>query len=741
MAGKDVARTSQADCSGHILLKGQKIPILPLETSPCTVACPLGTNVKSYVSLIAAGRFAEALDVVRETNPFAGICGRVCPHPCEPACRRSDIDEPVAIAALKRFLADYELQRGVIPQFRRRASRPETVAVIGAGPAGLTCASDCARAGFCVTVFEALPVAGGMLANGIPAYRLPRDILNVEINAILALGIEMQYNTRVGDQISLDEIIDRYDAVCIAAGAQKPALMGVAGEREVTRGIVNWVDLLREAASGTAGKPGTRVCVVGGGNTAVDSARTALRLGAEKVVILYRRGREHMPAFAEEINDAVDEGVEIHDLCAPVRLIHRNGRLTGIECTRTKPGESDAGGRPRPVPVDNSNFVVPCDACIPAVGQVLDESFLSGKKPSLLMRNRLLGVDSATMATGLDRVFACGDAVSGASSVIEAIAGGHRAALSIRLRLDNLPLSETSIELQADEQTVPAGDIPGNRRVEYGRLDAAGRRRNFEEVNQPYTEPQARQEARRCLRCGPCLECTLCVGVCEKKQAVIEPGNSTAVSRITKRPRLVRINAGLHAEAYEMKNLPADMGGEAVTLYPFIAEVDPYFCRGCGACEETCGFHAIRVVYTKEGAWTASVDASMCRGCGTCLSVCPAQAIDQGYFTYEAVGEQAAACRGANGAGKVRFACYWKSKDGEKQTVPEEQVTLMCSGRLGAGDILGELEKGAGEVSVIGCGRDTCRYGFGREVADGNFSRLRLVMDLLGIDSGRFRVT
>jgi NADPH-dependent glutamate synthase beta subunit-like oxidoreductase len=262
-----------------IQIKGQRpLHVEPIDPSPCSVECPLGTNVKAYVSLIAAGRFLEALEVVRQTNPFPGICGRVCPHTCEDQCRGKEFGGPLSIAALKRFVADYELRRGAMPRYSRVCPKREKVAVIGSGPAGLTCAADLARGGYRVTVFEALPIAGGMMAVAIPAYRLPRDILAVEIAAIEALGVRIHLSTRVGDRPAFDELTREFKAVFIATGAQRLLRLGLPGEDDVQRGVVNWQCLLRGVALGRGEKPGDRVVVVGGGNTAVDSARVALRL-------------------------------------------------------------------------------------------------------------------------------------------------------------------------------------------------------------------------------------------------------------------------------------------------------------------------------------------------------------------------------------------------------------------------------------------------------------------------------
>ena len=316
----------------HIQTKERKqLHLSPIPPSPCTVECPLDTNVKAYVSLIAAGKFEQALDVVRRTNPFPGICGRVCPHPCESMCRRKEIDDPVSIAALKRFLADYELRRGAIPKLVKTGNERGRVAVVGAGPAGLTCGADLARLGYDVKVFEALSIPGGMMVAGIPAYRLPREIVRVEIEAIEALGVKIVLNTRIGDKLTVTNLVKDYDAVFIAPGAQASRSLAIPGTEKITEGMIDWVAFLREAALGAGKYPGSSVVVVGGGNTAVDSARTALRLGAKQVRILYRRSRREMPAFEDEIIDAEEEGIRIEYLSAPKRLVHEHGRRTSAE--------------------------------------------------------------------------------------------------------------------------------------------------------------------------------------------------------------------------------------------------------------------------------------------------------------------------------------------------------------------------------------------------------------------------
>ncbi|MCK5570028.1 MAG: FAD-dependent oxidoreductase, partial [Spirochaetes bacterium] len=420
---------------------------MPARRSPCTVECPLETNVKAYVSLIAAGKFDEALAVVRLTNPFPGICGRVCPHVCEDQCIRGEIDEPISIAELKRFLTDYELKRGIIPRYNGPREKHGKIAVIGAGPAGLTCAADLAREGLGVTVFEALSEPGGMMAFGIPAYRIPGDILRVEIAAIEGMGIEIRLNTPVGDSIKFDDIVRLFDAVFIAAGAMRPRGLGIPGEEDIQQGLVNWVSFMREVARGGGEKPGDSVVIVGGGNTAVDCARVSLRLGVKDVRIVYRRSREEMPAFKHEVKDAEEEGVEINFLAAPVKLLVEKGKLKGVECTRMKLGKKEKSGRRRPLPVPGSGFIISCDSIISAIGQEFDAAFL-GKEHSLRISGEsLLVVDPDTMATKLKGVFSGGDAVTGASSVVEAIAAGHSAARSIIRYIRDFPLNYPEDEI------------------------------------------------------------------------------------------------------------------------------------------------------------------------------------------------------------------------------------------------------------------------------------------------------
>jgi NADPH-dependent glutamate synthase beta subunit-like oxidoreductase/coenzyme F420-reducing hydrogenase delta subunit/Pyruvate/2-oxoacid:ferredoxin oxidoreductase delta subunit len=731
-----LAVQQKAEVQGSILA-GKAIDIRLINPSPCSRECPLGTNVKGYVSLIAAGRFAEALALVRLTNPFPGVCGRVCPHPCEAACLRSDVEEPVSIAGLKRFLADYELRRGIIPRLAGPSSEAgggPRVAIVGAGPAGLTCASDLAREGYTVRIFEALPVAGGMLAVGIPAYRLPKDILSIEIEAIKAQGVEIALNTPVGRSTSLSILAAEHEAVFLATGAQALRRLGIPGERQVRQGLISWADLLIEVSLGrgeTAGAiAGQTLVVVGGGNTAVDAARAALRAGARKVMILYRRLREQMPAFPEEVAAAEEEGVELQFLCSPVRLISEKGKLTGVECVRMKLGEEDRSGRPAPVALANSEFVIPCDGIIPAVGQELDPSLLEGRSDIRLTESNLIQADPQTMATSQTGVFAGGDAVTGPASVVEAIAAGHRAAVSIHRFLTGA--SPAGALSAACEMTIDLPTASRKARLRQARLPASERRSSFEEIEQVFTPAQAVAEAERCLRCGPCWECATCVGVCDQKQVMLIPAGPTAGHPGASAPRLLRVTSELHGVLAAGSSAPASCQGEAYEGSTFTVSADERLCRGCGLCEELCAYHAVRVTYRNEGFFSAVVDADACRGCGCCVSVCPTGAMEQGYFTTPHLAGQ------IRSGGIVVFACHWnpalRSASG---SLPDGIVRVMCAGRISAGQLLKAFEQDAKGVLVLGCSEQDCHYGFGHRQAEANLKKMAELMELLGLERER----
>ncbi|MDP6495313.1 MAG: NADH-ubiquinone oxidoreductase-F iron-sulfur binding region domain-containing protein, partial [Dehalococcoidia bacterium] len=339
-------------------------------SSSCQHTCPLGQDVPCYIGLIAQGKFDEAVEIVKRENPLPSICGRVCVAECEKMCRSGEGGgDPIAIRALKRFVADYEMKNGLGEPPKPKAVRTEKVAIVGSGPAGLTCGYYLALEGYAVTIFESLPVAGGMLAVGIPDYRLPKEILAYEIENIKKAGVEIKTGVTIGKDISFADLKEEYQAVYIATGAHRGLKMNIEGEDSPH--VIDAVDFLRELNLGNEVSLGQKVAVIGGGNAAVDAARTAARLGAD-VKVLYRRTRREMPAIKEEIEQLDKEGIEIQCLVAPTRVLSENGRLKGVECLRMKLGDVDESGRRRPVPIEGSEFIVEVDTLIPAVSQQPD---------------------------------------------------------------------------------------------------------------------------------------------------------------------------------------------------------------------------------------------------------------------------------------------------------------------------------------------------------------------------------
>ena len=473
--------------------------------SPCQHTCPIGMDIPSYIALIRDGRLEEAYRILLRTNPFPSICGRVCDHVCQSKCRRGAMDEPVAIKFLKRFVTDNapRPQIAAVP-----ATRKEEIAVVGAGPAGLTAARDLALRGYRVTVFEELSEAGGMLRWAIPSYRLPRAIIEKEINDIRMLGVEIRCNTRVGRDVTFAKLDQDFASVYLAVGAHRSQKMGVDGEE--LKGVYGGVEFLRdfnthEAAWLTGEKSlGSQVAVIGGGNSAIDAARCAARLGAA-VTILYRRERGQMPAAVEEIVAAEQEGVKIAFLVAPVKIIGSNGKVSGITCQRMKLGEFDRSGRKKPIPIEGSEYTLAVDSVLAAIGQTPDVSFLPENSGLSVNRGGCLDLAQGSISrTANPKFYAGGDAVTGPDTVVAAIAAGHQAAKEIddALRKQNgeeayeEPAEEKiAIPLMIDEENPEA---PQTRMAE---LRGAERKHSFIEVELGFTMDEALREATRCLRC------------------------------------------------------------------------------------------------------------------------------------------------------------------------------------------------------------------------------------------------
>ncbi len=483
--------------------------------SPCRKACPAGVNAHAYVALLRSGRIKEAWQVIMRTLPFPSVCGRVCTHPCEEECFRGQVDRPVAIRDLKRAIADWMAehpdQMELEPCQERLKGR---VAVVGAGPAGLTAAYQLARRGVSVTVFEALPVLGGMMRVGIPAFRLPREVLDREIRFILSLGIEVRLNSALGRDFTLDELFeDGYQSIIVATGAHVSQRAGLPGEE--LEGVFHGVDFLRSVNLGRSPRLGGRVAVIGGGNTALDAARTALRLGAESVCVYYRRSRAEMPASDEEVEQARAEGVQFSFLCSPVALVGRNGRVTQLRLVRNRLAEPDASGRRRPVPVEGSEYHVDVDAVILAIGQRPSSEAL--RQAGLAVDGRGLVVSGPDGRTSREGVYAGGDVTTGPATVVEAVAAGNRVAAAVAAVLRG-EVGEQGMGGPNEERRVapfPADVVPVPReRARPRELPPGVRRTNFDEVVGGLSLEEAVAEAERCLNCGGCSECLQCVPAC-----------------------------------------------------------------------------------------------------------------------------------------------------------------------------------------------------------------------------------
>lgn len=544
---------------------------------PCRNACPAHVNVQAYAALISHGRFSEALEVIRRRIPFPAVCGRVCFAPCEDACQRNNVDSPVSIRLLKRLVSEKELSLELAAQAEPcQITKEEKVAVIGAGPAGLTAAFELIKMGYPVTVFERGPKPGGMLRTCLPLYRLPEEVLDADIRYITDSGVEVKTNVDVGRDLFLDDLWDQgYGAVFVAVGAPENLSLNIKGED--LEGVYHALEFLKEAHSEEKPRLEGRVAVIGGGDVAIDSARSAIRLGPDEVTIVYRRQRPEMPAHPKEIDEAEREGVEFEFLASPTRILGE-GSVTGLECVRMRLGEPDESGRRRPMPIPGSEFVIPVDYVVEAIGETTDLSFLpDGVR---LTRRGAIEADPATCETSMPRLFAGGDVVTGPLSVIDAIAAGIRAAGAIDLYLRGEDLGALRDEGIEEATWVKDETVIGERpKQEEQLLPVDERRGNFEEVELGFTSTQGMIEALRCVHCGPCAECLVDEGFCEHDTP----------------------------------------------------EIDEEACSGCGTCVSICPFEAM----SKDEEGIAQVDEALCKGCGLCAASCPERAITMTAFANE----------------------------------------------------------------------------------------------------------
>jgi NADPH-dependent glutamate synthase beta subunit-like oxidoreductase/Pyruvate/2-oxoacid:ferredoxin oxidoreductase delta subunit/coenzyme F420-reducing hydrogenase delta subunit len=668
-------------------LQPDAFPVAQIRPSPCTLACPAGINVKGYVSLIAERRYDAALETIRRRCPLPAVCGRVCHHPCEKACRRGRYDDPVAIRALKRFAADYAdadyaTKRVVAPP---PIAHEHRVAVVGSGPAGLTAAYDLRQAGYGVTVFESAAEPGGMLRYGIADYRLPHEVLDHEIDVLCRSGVEIVTGQTIGANLELDDLLYRgYAVTLLAVGAQRGRAL---------EGAEDALSFLRRVKQGDRTRMDGRVLVIGGGSTAVEAARSALRLGAQSVEILYRRYREELLADREEIEAAEAEGVRFRFLVAPRRLVRG-----GLECVQIGLGEPDASGRRRPIEIPGSELVAPAEHVLGAVGQQVDFTFLPNELARIAGRDRLL-VDNATAMTSIAGIFAAGDAVTGPATVVEAIGAGHRAAESIRHFLEE---GRAGIREQKPERRAPVEyELPDPEPTRAARIRVPLAADGFAEVERAFTEAEAVAEARRCLRCGPCGECSSCAPSCTRRHVVVDDV-------------LLRVPASIAASLPSARPTAAVHDGQTTTVLPVRCRVDDERCRACGRCIDVCPFQALRILDER-----IKLDAALCRGCGLCTAVCPTATVTL-----------SAPAHIPDDASDLVLACQRRTGSIEKGHV----IRLRCVGQIDAGLLLELQRDGKRKICVAGCTADRCRFTTGAQHAVEQLERARAIARILRLD-------
>ncbi len=597
----DHAESFQSHVDTHNCATGECVKLAP---APCQMACPAGIDIPTYVTLIGMGRYDEAIEVIRKDNPFPWVCGLVCTRPCEFMCVRARIDTPVSIKFLKAYAAERAMSEGRYLNPPPAEPNGKKVCIVGAGPGGLTAAYYLALKGYGVRVIEQLPMAGGMMMVGIPRYRLPREVIDREVDMIRQLGVEFQFNTRFGWRVHIDQLRQEgFEAFLLTIGAHQCAPMWVDGEYDYAE-VYTAVSFLQEVALGDREKPGDRVVVVGGGNVAIDAARTCIRLGCREVMLAYRRTRAEMPADEEEIEQAEEEGVQMHFLTIPKEIMGEDHTMTKMHCVRAELVAKEGSSRMSPVPIFGSDFFMEVDAVIVAVGQRIDRQSMTDLPDLEWTRRNTINTNRATMETSMEGVFAAGDDVLGPATVIEAIAGGKRAAESIDRYLKGLPqpqLPPVPVRRARTEfLQVPASTKMSLKRPEMPLLNFNRRRVTFQQVELGYEENAVREEARRCLRCDICRRCGDCVAVCRDKMGV---------------------NA--------LKMGYFDFDHPVKTDFRDVAEK----CIACGACAQNCPNNAMQIrddgdvrILSLCGTVLNRQKLEFCKSCGAVLG--PAKYLD-----------------------------------------------------------------------------------------------------------------
>lgn len=645
------------------------------EEAPCIAACLINQDARDYVQLIARGRFEEAFRLVRSKNTFPASCGRICTRRCEDACRRSAVDEPIAIAWLKRFLSDKDFS----PSLENRKARyQEKVAIVGAGPAGLTAANDLSLLGYKCVIFEELLEPGGMLRTGVPRYRLPKHSLNSDISDILRLGVELRMGVKLGLDITVDTLFgEGFRAVFIGIGAHKSLRLDVLGED--LAGVIPAVEFLRKVSLGKTVSLGKKVAVIGGGDTALDSARTALRVGAREVTIVYRRSVEEMPCEKVGRLEAEEEGVRFKFLTSPVELLG-NDCVKAVRCIKMELGEPDQSGRRRPIPIAGSEFVMDADNVIMAIGQSPELASLNGSGLSITSKN-VIDVKEETLTTNRPGVFAGGDAVKVGGTLIEAIAHGRRAAAAIHGYLRGGEFdTPKGLAPMVDLSSRTVGLIKKELRKKMPILSAGARVRGFSEVEMGYSDQLAMMEARRCLNCGAgaevdpelCAACLTCVRVC--------PYDVPELNRVEKKARI---------------------GAD---------------CQSCGICVAECPARAITLKDRYEDRGADGLKKAVEEFSGPESG--PRVVVFLCLYDFQS---EAVISRLSLPGSNIKT------------------VQVSCIGKLDPALMLKAFEEGADGVVVAGCLPGECPYQAGHAWAKNRFDYTAKILSDMGLEAQRFQ--
>jgi NADPH-dependent glutamate synthase beta subunit-like oxidoreductase/ferredoxin/coenzyme F420-reducing hydrogenase delta subunit len=692
---------------------------------PCNMHCPSGVNAKAYVNLIAARKYEEAFNVILQTLPFPGVCGRICTRPCEDFCILKE-NGVVPIKELKRFVTDYKYSHipgGMIHPIQstdeEHIKLAKKVAVVGAGPAGLTAALDLAALNYNVTIYESQKAPGGMLNQGIPGYRLPHRVVKVEIETIKRYGIDIKTSSKIEDTETLRSM--DYDAIILATGTMKDLSLPIPGID--TKGVLFCLPFLRKVNMDKKVDISGNVLVLGGGSSAFDCARSAKRMGAKKVTIVYRRTISEMPAAKEEVQEAKEEGIEILELAIPSRVIGED-KVLGMEFLKAELGDVDESKRRRPIPIEGSEFQLKADFVITAVGFT---SNIADFSKELELTDQGIVKTDLNGQTNVDYLFAAGDVALGPSSVIEAIASAHEVAYGVHLKLSGeMPYKRDTKEMPIIVDEPEKTDSIS----EAACLPPTQREGNFSEVNLGFSEFTALTEAARCVKCASCFECAICLGDCTYKQII---------GTMDENQYLIKCPISLSKKIYDAPkdvSIVSETGERKIQLETLTANVDSGFCIACGRCEESCPYSAVKVVLKKNEPMSAFVDHDLCKCCGACTGGCPTGAISQGIMSPDTIREKIV----SKGKRKesIIFGCVWGNK------IPyfsRNEIIFICTRMIRPSDLISALAYGNSGVIINPCSeKEGCHYSSFEPSIESIASATNYLLDYVGVKTSRIKV-